>query len=366
MRDELFDAELEIYARQIVLQDIGYDGQLRLKNAKACIIGLGGLGSMIALELSGMGIGYLRLVDRDIVSRSDLHRQYLYDVDSIGEPKVEVAHRKLGKLNPGVILDLFPESLNITNADEMIEGVDVVLDGLDKPEPRYLLNRTCNRQKIPYIFGAAVASFGHVSTILPGRTACLECFLPGRKDDESLECGVIGVHPSILGLVTAIQVSEAVRLLIGQEPKLLNKLLYINLGALGFQTIEIEPQDKCPVCGVAPLGPPQELADKFFEETCSVDGRRNFIVSPKRRIQFDFEQLCLLLRERGYQIIKSSAYGITFEQTKYITTCILNSGVMIAQTLPCLETNPREEILETYRSIFEKGLGLSENHNFTP
>ncbi len=105
MKQELSDAELETYARQIALEDIGYDGQLKLRNAKACIIGLGGLGSLIALKLVGMGIGYLRIVDRDIVSRSDLHRQYLYDVDSVGEPKVEVALRKLSRVNPDVKLD---------------------------------------------------------------------------------------------------------------------------------------------------------------------------------------------------------------------------------------------------------------------
>ena len=156
MKQELTDAELETYSRQIALEDIDYDGQLKLRNGKACIIGLGGLGSLIAPKLVGMGIGYLRIVDRDIVSRSDLHRQHLYDVDSIGRPKVEVALRKLSRLNPDVELDPFPESLNLTNASELIGGVDVILDGLDSPEPRYLVNRTCNKLKIPYVFGAAI------------------------------------------------------------------------------------------------------------------------------------------------------------------------------------------------------------------
>ena len=209
MREELTDEELDIYSRQIVLADIGYDGQLKLRDAKVCLVGVGGLGSPVALKLAGMGVGYLRMIDRDIASRSDLHRQHLYDADSIGLPKVEVAFQKLSRLNPDVTLDPVPESLNSVNAEQLLSGMDLVIDGLDRPEPRYILNRTCNKLKIPYIFGAAIEAFGNVSTILPGQTFCLECFMPGLKDEDLPVCGVVGVHPSILGIVSSAQVSEA-------------------------------------------------------------------------------------------------------------------------------------------------------------
>ena len=208
MPKKLTNKELETYARQIVLADIGYEGQLKLRNAKACLIGVGGLGSPIATQLVGMGIGYLRIVDRDIVSRSDLHRQHLYDADCVGMPKVEIAQQKLGKLNPDVKLDPIPESLNSINAKELIGGMDVIIDGLDRPEPRYLVNRTCNRLKIPYVFGAAIEAFGNVSTLLPGQTFCLECFMPGLKDEDLPVCAVVGVHPSVIGMVSSVQVSS--------------------------------------------------------------------------------------------------------------------------------------------------------------
>jgi adenylyltransferase/sulfurtransferase len=134
MHKELTDEELETYSRQIVLGDIGYDGQLKLKNARVCLVGVGGLGSPVALKLVGMGIGFLRVVDRDIVSRSDLHRQYIYDVDSIGMPKVEVLDKKLSRLNPDVTLDPVPESLNSINAEELMTGMDVIIDGLGLPK----------------------------------------------------------------------------------------------------------------------------------------------------------------------------------------------------------------------------------------
>lgn len=358
-RQELSDAELERYARQIVLRDIGYDGQLKLRNAKACIIGLGGLGSLIAPKLVGMGIGYLRIVDRDIVSRSDLHRQYLYDVDSMGEPKVEVALRRLGRLNPDVKLDPFSESLNSTNADELIGGVDVVLDGLDSPEPRYLVNRTCNRLKIPYVFGAAIEAFGKVSTILPGKTFCLECFMPGLRHDDLPKCGVLGVHPSVLGVVTAVQTSEAVRLLTGREPKLLNRLMYINLREMEFDAIDLAAREDCPVCGVRRKGAPEPIPDRLFEETCARDGRRNFIISPKGRIEIDLDRLRVILGERGFRVETSGIFGITFEQSRDVITSILKSGVMIVQTSPRLKGSPKDDVFETYKSILVDGLGLS-------
>ena len=124
MPKQLSDKELETYSRQIVLADIGYDGQLKLRNARACVIGVGGLGSPIATQLAGMGIGFLRMVDRDIVSRSDLHRQHLYDTDCVGLPKVEIARQKLSKLNPDVKFEAIPESLNTINAEELIGDMD--------------------------------------------------------------------------------------------------------------------------------------------------------------------------------------------------------------------------------------------------
>ena len=284
MPKALTEKEQETYSRQIVLADIGYDGQLKLRKARACLIGVGGLGSPIATQLVGMGIGYLRIVDRDIVSRSDLHRQHLYDIESVGRPKVEIAQKKLKRLNPDVSIEAIPESLNSINAAEIINGVDVVLDGLDRPEPRYVVNRICNRLKIPYIFGAAIEAFGNASTLIPGRTFCLECFMPGLRDEDLPVCGVVGVHPSVIGMVASVQVSEAVRLLIGQQPKLLNKLLYIDLREFEFNVLEIQPLDSCKVCGKNPGGPPDKVSDRFFEETCARDGRRNFVLTPAESV----------------------------------------------------------------------------------
>ncbi len=359
MKKELSDAELDIYSRQIALDEIDYDGQLSLRNGKACLIGLGGLGTPIALKLVGMGIGHLRIIDRDIVSRSDLHRQYLYDADSIGKPKVEAALQRLSRLNPDVKLEPFAEALNLTNADEIIGGMDVVLDGLDRPEPRYIVNRVCNRLKVPYIFAGAIGTSGNVTTIVPGKTICLECFMPGLKNDDVPKCAVEGVHPSVLGLITAIQVFEAVRVLTGKEPTLLNQLLYVDLPEMKFHKIRIEKSEECPVCGDKPKGSPMILRDNFFEETCARDGRSNFVISPKKRIEIDLDKLLEVLTQRGYHIRTSSNFGITFDHSDEITASIVKSGIMIIQTTPHLKGSPREQASDIFKSILIDGLGLS-------
>jgi adenylyltransferase/sulfurtransferase len=361
MHKELTDEELETYSRQIVLADIGYDGQLKLKNARVCLVGVGGLGSPVALKLVGMGIGFLRVVDRDIVSRSDLHRQYLYDVDSIGMPKVEVLDQKLSRLNPDVTIDPVPESLNSINAEELLTGMDVIIDGLDRPEPRYIVNRTSNKLKIPYVFGAAIEAFGNVSTLLPGQTFCLECFMSGLQDEDLPACGVVGVHPAVLGIVSSVRVSEAVRVITGRQPKLYNKLMYVDLREFEFNILDIPMLESCKVCGIKPDGAPQSVGDRFFEETCARDGRRNFVISPKKRLDIDMHQLAAMIEKQGMGIKLSGRLGITFEKSDKITACILKGGIMIAQTPPRLEDEFKTEVFEIYRSILVDGLGLPKD-----
>ena len=359
MPKKLNDQELETYSRQIVLADIGYEGQLKLRNAKVCLIGVGGLGSPIATQLVGMGIGYLRIVDRDIVSRSDLHRQHLYDADSVGLPKVEIARQKLSKLNPDVKLDPVPESLNSINAEELIRGMDIVIDGLDRPEPRYLVNRICHKLNIPYVFGAAIEAFGNASTLIPGQTFCLECFMPGLKDGDLPVCGVVGVHPSVIGMVSSVQVSEAVRCIIGQKPRLYNKLLYIDLREFEFNILEIQSVDNCRVCGKRPDGPPAEVKDRFFEETCARDGRRNFVLSPNQRINIDLGKLNRFFKKKRFGIQSAGQLGTAFKPSGDIQACILKSGIMIAQTPPDTNEEIKDSVFEIYRSIMVDGLSLS-------
>ena len=361
MYKELNEEEKYTYSRQIVLADIGYEGQLALKNARVCLIGVGGLGSPIALKLVGMGIGTLRFVDRDVVSRTDLHRQHLYDAEAIGQPKVEVALQRLSRLNPDVTLEPVPEALNSANAEELIAGMDIVIDGLDRIETRYIVNRTCYRLKIPYVFGAATASYGNVSTLIPDQTFCLECFMSGLKNEDIPSCAIIGVHPSVVGVVASLQVSEAIRVLIGMQPRLLNKLLYVDLQELEFTILDIPRLDSCKVCGKRPDGKPESVADKWFEESCARDGRRTFSITPPKRIEVDLEKLAQLIKKKGLPLKFTGKFGVTFVYPEGITACILKSGIMVAQTPPQDDDAISNQVLNIYKTILIDGLGMNKD-----
>jgi adenylyltransferase/sulfurtransferase len=207
---DLSERELDFYSRQIVLTEIGYNGQLKLRNARVCLVGLGGLGSPAALQLVAMGVGYLRLVDRDVVELSNLQRQHLYGVNFVGYPKVEVAAKRLRELNPNIEIEPLPLSLNANNAEDVVKDMDVVIDGLDRMSPRYAVNKACLKLEVPYVFGAAIMTYGSVSTIIPNKTPCLECFQGNLEDDSMPTCAVVGVHPSVLSIIASVEVSEAV------------------------------------------------------------------------------------------------------------------------------------------------------------
>ena len=361
MPKELTDQELDTYSRQIVLADIGYDGQLALRNARACLIGVGGLGSPIALKLVGMGIGALRFVDRDIVSRTDLHRQHLYDADAVGRPKVEVAFERLSRLNPDVKLEPVPEALNSLNAEELISGMDIVIDGLDRIETRYIVNRTCYRLKVPYVYGAATASYGNVSTLIPNQTFCLECFMSDIKNEDIPSCGVVGVHPAVVGIIASLQVSEATRVLSGQKPKLFNRLLYVDLQQLEFNLLDIPRLESCRVCGQKPDGKPGEISDRWFEESCARDGRRTFSVTPQKRIEVNLARLAGVIKKKKLPIKSTGEFGLTFEHPADITVCILKSGIMVAQTPPRSEDNLGPKVRDIYKSIMVEGMKFTED-----
>jgi adenylyltransferase/sulfurtransferase len=354
---DLSEEELEFYSRQIVLKEIGYTGQLKLRDAKVCIVGLGGLGCTIATQLAAMGIGHLRLIDRDVVELSNLQRQHLYGVKFLGYPKVEAASKRLKDLNPHIELEPLTLSLNENNADEILREVDVVVDGLDQMKPRYAINRACVKHKIPYVFGAAIMTFGNVSTVIPGETPCLECF-HGNVDDETLPtCAVMGVHPSVLGVVSSIEVAEAVTLLLGKQPRLAGVLLNCDIEYLSFEEIRISKFENCPVCSSKPIGSPMPLKQELIEKICGRGGRKTFIITPKRNLELGIESLYEFLDKSGFSIKVKADLGITFHHGYGGTGSILKSGIMIVEGIA-----DKEGAFDLYNRIVIDGLGVSQTN----
>lgn len=340
------DEELEYYSRQMVLREIGLDGQRRLKGKRACVVGLGGLGSIISMQLASMGVGHLRIVDRDIVEISNLQRQHLYGVDVIGLPKVEAAAQRLRRLNPFIEVEPQPISLNPMTVDKILGGVDVVLDGLDRMAPRYVLNRACLKWGIPYIYGAAITNVGNTSTVIPGETACLECFQGGLEDASLPSCAVVGVNPSIVNIIASIQVSEALRILLGRRPNLANILLFCDLESMTFDRISLRRADKCPACGGASPHPPHPL--ELVEEVCGREGRRVFVVNPEKEYELNMEEVEEILTSMGFNIDKRGETGITFSAPEGFRGSILKSGVSIIEGV-----GDRDEALRLSHRILE-------------
>jgi len=349
----LSKSELERYSRQIALSEIGYEGQLKIRNASVCIVGLGGLGSPVTLQLAAMGVGHMRLVDQDVVEPSNLHRQLLYGVKYIGYPKVEVAARRVRELNPNVEVEPLPISINAENAEDIVSGMDVIIDGLDRMMPRYAINRACQKIGVPYIFAAAIMTFGNVTTIIPGKTPCLECFQGNLKDEMLPTCADVGVHTSLLSVIAGIETSEAIRIILGKEPCLANKLLHFDISDLTFEEIDILKVESCPVCGSNPRGTPMPLPRKLISETTGRCGRRVFRIVPRENLNLEMDKLFSIVEALGLKVRVKSNLGITFENEFGGSTSVLKSGIMIVEG-----AGGEEEAYKEFSRLIIDGLGI--------
>ena len=314
--------ELERYSRQIVLGEIGLEGQKKLKESRVSIIGIGGLGCFSSVQLVSMGVGHIRLVDQDVVERSNLHRQILFDTDSLGYPKVEVAQRKLKALNPNVETESLPLTVNEETADDVVKDVDVVVDGLDHLGPRYAINRACVKHGIPYVYAGALETYGSVSTIIPKKSACLECFTGTLKDESLPTCETVGVFTPVLAAITSVQVSETLRLLLKREPVLANKVLFVDAYSLSFSTVDIVRREDCQVCGTPSIKVEPSLKESKVVALC---GKDSFMASPRSPMSLDMTEVSALLGVR-FKIERRSILGITFEYRMGVSISLMKTG----------------------------------------
>lgn len=334
--------EMQRYSRQIALREIGIDGQRKLKEARVCIAGMGGLGCVSASQLAAMGVGYIRLVDQDVADLTNLHRQLLYDTPSLGYPKVEVAEKRLKSLNPNVKTDPMPLTINSATAEQIVKDVDLVLDGLDHFTPRYALNEACVKLGVPYIFGGAIQAYGNVSTIIPGKTACLECMM-GRVSDEGLPtCETVGVFPQVMTIVASIQAREALSLMLGKQPSLANKLLFCDLNSIEFEVFPVVKVSSCPTCG-RPIVPPVAEAPRVAE----LCGKNSFMISTKGKVSLDMAEAIDLLSTR-FRIKVRANMGVTFDYSDTISISLMKTGNMLVKGIA-----EKEGALKVYDEIMK-------------
>jgi molybdopterin/thiamine biosynthesis adenylyltransferase/molybdopterin converting factor small subunit len=329
---ELSSRDLERYSRQVMLEEIGYEGQLKLKNAKVCVVGIGGLGNPIATRLVAMGIGKIRIVDRDVIELSNLHRQTMFDESDIGQIKVEAAAKKLKKMNPDVQIEALPVSVNDFTALDIVDGCNVVIDALDSVNARYSLNKACIKKNIPFVTGAAVGVSGQAFTIIPKETACYHCLFPALDEDSMPTCSIEGVHPSILSIIGGIEVAEAVKIITGKKPNLANRILHVDLENLEFVSTRTLKVDECPVCG---FGKAEETAKEelIIEELCGRSGgKRTFSITPTKMFNLDVEKITFTATKKGFKIQNQGEMGLSMStDTKYASFLKSGSAVIVGE-----------------------------------
>ncbi len=234
------------YRRQIILPEIGPEGQERLRAATVFLGGLGGLGSIIANYLVAAGIGNLRIVDSDRVEESNLNRQILHWTDDIGIWKSHSAQNKLQRLNPECRITAFVEEIREDNVLNLVGNASVIVDGLDNLQSRKVLNRASLKRGIPYVFGGVEGFNGMVSTFVPGEGPCLECLFPLPASSEKKEFGIIG---PVAGFVASLQAVETMKVVLGLSGLLSGRLLRIQGASMRFRAVTMEKNPDCEVCG---------------------------------------------------------------------------------------------------------------------
>jgi adenylyltransferase/sulfurtransferase len=248
----LNDSLHEKYSRQILFSGIGQVGQEHLLASSAVIVGCGAIGAAAANLLVRAGAGRVRIIDRDFVEASNLQRQILFDEQDARDalPKAVAAEHKLRSINSAVSVEGIVADVNPRNAEELLANFDVILDGTDNFETRFLINDFAVKTGQPWIYAAAVASYGLTMTIRPGVTACLGCLLPSDRPAPGLEetCDTVGVLGPIVNLIASLEVAEAIKLLAGRQADLHDRLISCDVWIGRFQSVHVTRNDDCPVC----------------------------------------------------------------------------------------------------------------------
>jgi len=354
-RIELSSQDLQRYSRQIMLEEIGFIGMEKLRNSKVCVVGVGGIGNPVVTQLTAMGVGKIRIVDRDVVEISNLHRQHLYTEQDIGKVKVEAAIEHLKRRNTDVEIEALPISITTYTAENIVKGFDVVIDALDSIDARYALNDACIKQHIPLIYAGALGMLGSVCTILPNESACLRCIFPALSEDDMPTCSTEGVHPSILYLVGVIQVSEAIKILLGQKPSLVNTLLYIDLNELSFERIKMLRHDECSACGGKEkiIKDIQQEKELIIEELCGRDrGKRTYTVTPSKITSIvNLNKVINNAELLGYNIKSRGSLGITVTTNNSNPSQQLSISFMTSGTATIVGAKDENDALSIYNEF---------------
>ncbi|HEV8592301.1 MAG TPA: ThiF family adenylyltransferase [Pyrinomonadaceae bacterium] len=301
----------ERYSRQILFPAIGKAGQEKLLASSVLLVGCGALGASHTGMLARAGVGKITIVDRDFVEFTNLQRQSLFKESDAAErlPKAIAAQKRIAEINSATQVTPIIADVNNSNVESLIAGHDVVIDGTDNFQVRYLLNDACIKHGIPWIYGAAVSSYGTSMTILPGKTPCLRCVFEEMPDaGSSPTCDTAGVIMPIIASISAVQVSEALKILVGRLDDLHRSILQIDIWQNDWRKIKLSgPNPECKTCGKREF----EFLDAGSQEFSAIlCGRDAVQIAPSRPVELDLPALAERLR--SLDEVKQNEYLVRF------------------------------------------------------
>ncbi len=312
---------LERYSRQLILQNIGEDGQEKLLKSHAAVVGCGALGSTVANNLARAGIGKISLIDRDFIELNNLQRQMLFDENDVGEPKAIAASNKLHNINSEIEVEAIVKDLNHTNVEDILTYVDVVLDGTDNIQTRMLVNDVCVKQSIPWIYTGAISTSGMTMNIIPGK-ACLRCLYPTIPKIGSLPtCDTMGILNTITAIMGSMESTEAFKILLGNiKEGIDSNLIVYDAWSNSFDDIIVRKNNDCECCV---KGNYEYLDAEDREVITSLCGRKSVQITPANPKELSLAEMASKLEPLGK--VKLTPFIMIFT-TDNIEISLFNDG----------------------------------------
>jgi adenylyltransferase/sulfurtransferase len=314
------------YHRQRIVPEIGDEGQRKLAASRVLVLGVGALGSVAADLLARAGVGHLRIVDRDVVERTNLQRQVLYAEADVDLPKAEAAARRLAAVNSDIVVEPIARDFNGRTCEELLDGIDLVMDGTDNMETRLLLNDACLKLGIPWVYGGAISTNGMVLPVVPGAGPCFRCMVPNPPAPGSLPtCDTAGILNSASSAIGSLQVTLAVRHLVGSP--LPPKLYVFDAWTMDFQKLELKKRKDCRACVKRDY---EFLAAKSREILASLCGRNTISLDPLHDGSVDLAGIGERLKKLGK--VRTAGSVLLFETEGVALTVFPDGRALIRGT----------------------------------
>ena len=331
----ILDPALARYSRQILYEKIGVEGQQRLLTARVVLFGCGALGTVLANTLVRAGVGTMRICDRDFIERDNLQRQVLFDEDDIaaGLPKAEAAAAKLRRINSTLTIEPFVVDVNPVNIERLAEGAELLLDGTDNFETRFLINDLAVKSRRPWIYGAVIGATGLGMTIIPFDTPCLRCVFEDAPPPElNPTCDTAGVLGSTVNMVASLQATEAIKLLIGRGDEINRHLVHIDAWSGRVVNMKVQAAYDAGNCPCCKRGEFHYLEGKFAGTTTTLCGRDAVQVNPGGETRIDFAAIAKKLQPIAAHLVSHNRFMLKAVVDGYELTLFPDGRAIIKGT----------------------------------